>query len=110
MVTPPFEGILAGTTVRRVLEMVAAGEGGLAEVLPGAAEQRALSAAEAKERATEIMIIGGDTHVMPCVAWDGTPVGDGAVGPVARALEAALVRDCDTNLGERVEVPYGQYE
>ena len=69
LVTPPFEGILAGTTTRRTLEMAARGR--FAAVLPGGAQQRRLHADEARSSAAELMILGGDTHVMPIVKYDG---------------------------------------
>ena len=93
LVTPPFEGILAGTITRRTLEMAARGR--FAAVLPGGAQQRRLHADEARGSAAELMILGGDTHVMPIVKYDGKTVGDGSVGPVAKAVLAALEADRD---------------
>ena len=37
----------------------------------------------------EMMVLGTTTEVMPVVRVDGRPVGDGAVGPVTRTLQAA---------------------
>ena len=49
----------------------------------------------ARSSAAELMILGGDTHVMPIVKYDGKPVGVGSVGPVAKAVLAALEADRD---------------
>ena len=83
LVTPPFEGILGGTTMRRLLDLA---RGPLrAEGLLRDAVQRPLLASEAR-RGAELFMSGGDTHVFPVVRWDGAPVGNGKVGPVAKRL------------------------
>ena len=84
LLTPPFDGILKGTTVRRVFDhardvLVPAG------VLQ-AVEQRPVPVAEVRGRVREMFMLGGDTHVFPVVAWDDEPVGDGTVGPIARGI------------------------
>ena len=45
--------------------------------------------AGARGRVTELFVTATTTEVMPVVSVDGAPVGDGLVGPVARALRAA---------------------
>lgn len=88
--TPDFVQVLAGTTVRRAMELAAASlvrDG----VLRGVA-QGPLTCADA-ERAAEVFLLAGDTHVIPVTTLAGNPVGDGAVGPVARALHALLEHD-----------------
>lgn len=42
------------------------------------------------DQAEELMILGTTTEVMPVIAVDGRPVGDGRPGPVARRLQQAL--------------------
>lgn len=42
-------------------------------------------------RASEIVLIGTRTMVAPVTSLDGAPVGDGAVGPIARLLHERLV-------------------
>lgn len=44
------------------------------------------------ERVEEIFFTGTTTDVQPAVRLDGRPVGEGRVGPVARALQEALAR------------------
>jgi len=87
--TPPFRGILAGTTVTRAMQLSAPllASGVLASV---AQEEVPIDDARA---AAEIILMAGDTHVFAVTSLDGVPVGDGRVGRVARALEEALVRD-----------------
>lgn len=109
LLTPPFDGILKGTTVRRVLDHAR-------DVLvPGgvlrAVEQRPISVTEVRGRLREMFMLGGDTHVFPVVAWDDEPVGDGSVGPIASGLlefletEAAGGSDGQT-ADERIVVRY----
>ena len=43
--------------------------------------------------ATEAMLLGTTTEVMPVVAMDGAPVGAGTPGPVTRKLQTALRRE-----------------
>jgi branched-subunit amino acid aminotransferase/4-amino-4-deoxychorismate lyase len=39
------------------------------------------------------MLLGTTTEVMPVVAVDGKPVGEGTPGPIARRLQTALRKD-----------------
>ncbi|MGD9785274.1 MAG: D-amino-acid transaminase [Hyphomicrobiaceae bacterium] len=73
--------ILAGVTRATVLDALA--REGLN------IEQRAFTVAEAK-RAREAFITSATNTVMPVVAVDGTPIGDGRPGPVARRLRAVF--------------------
>ena len=105
-VTPPFEGILHGTTMRRLLDLARGplcDEGLLASV-----EQRPLRADEAR-RGAELIMSGGDTHVFPVVEWDGAPIGDGTVGPVAKRLHELIEAETaagDGSPGDFIEVQY----
>ena len=94
LVTPPFEGILHGTTMRKLLDLARGplrDEGLLRDV-----QQRPLRAAEARAGA-ELIMSGGDTHVFPVVEWDGAPIGDGKVGPVAKRLHEII--EAETRAG-----------
>ena len=99
LTTPPFERALAGTTVRRAMELAraaAARRGGpeanpLGRLLTGVAQQR-LSLADAAA-AREVFLLAGDTHVFAVTTLDGKAVGDGRVGPVATALGSLLHDD-----------------
>ena len=100
-VTPPFDKILRGCTVRRAMELAPrlVEEGLLTRV-----EQRPIKVAEAKG-AREAMLMGGDTHLVPVVRWDGDAVGTGEVGPVMRRLLALLEADVLESFD--CEVEYG---
>ena len=96
LVTPPFEGILHGTTMRRLLDL---GRGPLRdEGLLRDVQQRPLRAAEARSGA-ELIMSGGDTHVFPVVEWDGAPIGDGKVGPVAKRLHEIIESETASGTG-----------
>ena len=105
-VTPPFEGILHGTTMRRLLELARGPlceEGLLCDV-----QQRPLRAAEARAGA-ELIMSGGDTHVFPVVEWDGAKIGDGTVGPVAKRLHDLITSETEAGDGspdDFIEVQY----
>ena len=105
-VTPPFEGILHGTTMRRLLELARGplcDEGLLRDV-----QQRPLRADEARAGA-EVIMSGGDTHVFPVVEWDGAPIGNGTVGPVARRLHDLITSETEAGDGspdDFIEVQY----
>lgn len=80
LVTRPAEhGILRGIT-RTVLMDVAA-------AMQLQVEERAFTLDEAKS-AKEAFVSSATSLIMPVIAIDGTPVGTGAVGPVARNLRA----------------------
>ena len=88
--TPPFEGILRGTTARRVLEL-AQQRNQLSAAVAGV-EQRPISLEEARA-ACELILVAGDTHVFACTSLDGQPIGDGRPGPVKEAIRAVLEQD-----------------
>ena len=106
LVTPPFEGILHGTTMRRLLDLA---RGALCEDgLLRDVQQRPLRAAEARAGA-ELIMTGGDTHVFPVVEWDGAPIGDGKVGPVAKRLHEIIEAETASGAGppdDFIEVQY----
>jgi D-alanine transaminase len=78
---PATERILPGITREVVLE--------LARDIGVRSEDQAVPLAELR-RASEVMVTATTADVMPVVQIDKRPVGDGAPGPVARALHAAL--------------------
>ncbi|XRA98649.1 D-amino-acid transaminase [Pycnococcus provasolii] len=101
--TPRFDGtILAGTTAAAALALLneasMLGASAFDQYLrPGEtrvvvvdARQRDVYAAEAKEKAREMIFVAGDYKVHGVVRWDGTAIGQGSVGPVARYLNHAL--------------------
>ena len=72
--------ILDGVTRRVVLDLCRA------EGLP--VSERDLFYREVAEQAEELMLLGTTTEVMPVVALDGLPIGEGRPGPVTRRLQA----------------------
>lgn len=78
LMIPPFDNVLAGCTVRRVLELVPKlVDEKLLPGLVGAKIQR-ITVKEAKE-AVEMMLIGSGVLVKPVVEWDGQPIGNGTL-------------------------------
>lgn len=78
LVTPPIEsGILAGVTRSRALK---------------AAEQQGLTVryevptVEAVQNADEVFVSSSIRELLPIVTLNGTPIGDGRVGPVTRRV------------------------
>ena len=113
LLTPPFDGILRGTTARRVLQL--AEEVLLPEGLITGVEQRPVLADEVRESIDEMFMVGGDTHLYPVTSWDGVPVGDGKGGAVAtrtlELLETEASSRLKPELADTAEqytvVPYG---
>lgn len=87
---PTSNQILPGVTRALLLEI--ARDKGL-EV-----EERPTSL-EAMARASELFLTGSTTEVRPIVRVDGSPVGDGRVGPVARQMRAALLERIERECG-----------
>ena len=87
--TPPFDGILFGTTVRRVMDLasnVLVEEGLVSSVV----QSPILASDVSGDLVKEMFLCGGDTHLYPVISWDGTAVGDGQIGPVAERLTELL--------------------
>lgn len=99
---PRFDHILSGCTSLRLLELAAALKG---RALLTDVRVCDIPVAEARA-AREMMLIGSSVKVAPVVEWDGTPVGDGTPGPVARALRELLEQDMRSARDRLLEVPY----
>eukprot|EP00889_Picochlorum_renovo_P004520 jgi/Picre1/31550/NNA_006902.t1 len=73
-------------------------------------EKRQVSVDEAKS-SEEMMIVGSQYPVMPVVAWDGEPIGDGEAGIVSLQIRTLLQTDaCPPKEGStdlHTEIPYG---
>jgi branched-subunit amino acid aminotransferase/4-amino-4-deoxychorismate lyase len=105
--TPPFEGILCGTTVRRVFELarqhlVVSAVVGSRWALLSDVRQEPIRADEARD-AAELMLVAGDTHVCPITTLDGHKIGSGKPGPVFAALKRLLEEDAGAASGEHIE-------
>jgi len=97
LVTPPFDGILKGTTARRVLQL--ADEVLIPEGLISGVEQRPVLADDIRGSVDEMFMVGGDTHLYPVTSWDGVQIGAGAAGTVATRTLDLL----ETEAGRRLE-------
>jgi branched-chain amino acid aminotransferase len=86
---PPFERILRGTTVIRMMELAEAlvREGRLSEVREAPIARKDVLAAE------EVMMFGTTFDVLPVVSFDGQSVGGGRPGPVFRTFLDLMRRD-----------------
>ena len=87
--TPPFEGILLGATIRRVMDLAASTLS--EEKLISDVDQSPVLASEVSgDQISEMFLCGGDTHLYPVLSWDKIPVGQGKIGPVAKRLTELL--------------------
>ncbi len=98
---PPFDAILSGITVQRVLQMARrlVERGELQDIRIGD-----ISVDEGRQ-AAEMMLIGSSIKVAPVVLWDGRPVGDGRPGPVAKKLLDLWQEDVRGGTGQLIPVP-----
>lgn len=99
---PPFDAILSGITIQRMLE--------LARRLVERGELRAIrvaeiSVADARE-AREMLLVGSSIKVAPVVQWDGKPIGDGRPGPIAKKLLEMWYEDVEKATDQLVAVPH----
>ena len=101
---PPFEAILSGITIQRVLEFARL----LVEQdVLSAIDLAAIPVQEGRE-AAEMMLIGSSIKVAPVVEWDGKKIGDGKPGPIAKKLLEMWNEDIKSAPDQLVAVPYGQ--
>jgi 4-amino-4-deoxychorismate lyase len=98
---PPFDAILSGITVQRVLDfaqrLVAAG-------VLSAVRIAEISVGEGRD-AAEMMLIGSSIKIAPVVQWDGKNIGDGKPGPIAKKLLEMWNQDTLAT-DQLVAVPY----
>jgi branched-chain amino acid aminotransferase len=84
LVTPPEGALLPGITRARVLAHARA---------RGIMVREATLSAGALRAAREAFLTSSVREIVPLVRLDGAPVGDGAPGPITRALQAAYRAD-----------------
>jgi branched-subunit amino acid aminotransferase/4-amino-4-deoxychorismate lyase len=86
---PPFERILRGTTVIRMMELAESlvREGHLREVREAPVSREDLLAA------AEVMMFGTTFDVLPVVSFDGQSIGEGRPGPMFRAFLDLMRKD-----------------
>uniref|UniRef100_A0A1D1XL59 aminodeoxychorismate lyase n=1 Tax=Anthurium amnicola TaxID=1678845 RepID=A0A1D1XL59_9ARAE len=103
LVLPEFDKILGGCTAKRLLRLAhrLVEKGLLKGVRTGN-----ITVEEAKD-SEEMMFVGSTLPLLPIVAWDGQPIGDGRVGELTMALSDLLWEDMVSGSGEqRIPVPY----
>jgi 4-amino-4-deoxychorismate lyase len=98
---PPFDAILSGITVQRVLDfaqrLVEAG-------VLSAVRIAEISVGEGRD-AAEMMLIGSSIKIAPVVQWDGKKIGAGKPGPIAKKLLEMWNQDTLAT-DQLVAVPY----
>jgi len=99
---PPFDAVLSGITIQRVLEFARrlVQQGELRNVLIAD-----VPVSEGRE-AAEMMLIGSSIKVAPVVQWDGQPIGDGKPGPITKKLLQMWQEDTQSASDQLVPVPY----
>jgi 4-amino-4-deoxychorismate lyase len=99
---PPFDAILSGITIQRVLQfaqrLVAQGE--LKEI-----RLSDITVSEGSQ-AAEMMLIGSSIKVAPVVEWDGQLIGDGKPGPITKKMLELWEEDTRSAADQLVPVPY----
>jgi 4-amino-4-deoxychorismate lyase len=101
---PPFDAILSGITIQRVLDFAGrlAQQGALSSV-----KLADISVEEGRD-AAEMMLIGSSIKVAPVVKWDGWKIGDGKPGTIALKLLEMWNEDTQSARDQLVAVPYGE--
>ena len=99
---PPFDAILSGITIQRVLQFAERllGKGDLKDI-----RLADISVSDGRE-AAEMMLIGSSIKVAPVVQWDGKPIGDGKPGPITKQLLQLWEEDTRSAKDQLVPVPY----
>jgi len=99
---PPFDAILAGITIQRVLQF--------AERLVRQGELHGIRIADIPvdegRSAAEMMLVGSSIKIAPVVEWDGQKIGGGKPGPVAKKLLDMWHEDIASAEDQLVAVPY----
>lgn len=99
---PPFDGVLSGVTVQRLLALAQrlVERGDLEDILVSDVS------VEEGRKASEMMLIGSSIKVAPVIEWDGRVVGDGKPGPITKKLLDLWYEDIRTASDQLVPVPY----
>ncbi|KAF4655640.1 hypothetical protein FOL46_008180 [Perkinsus olseni] len=97
VVGPAFDGgILKGTTMRRIFEICAA------QNPPIPVVQREINKEELYD-AKEVVMCGGDTHIVAAVKLDGHQIGDGKKGSFCQMICDGLSEEMATGKGRKSE-------
>jgi len=102
LITPRFDAILAGTTVRKVMQLAQAlvAEGALSAV-----SQEQITVAAARD-CVEMFLAAGDSHLVPVTRWDDRQVGDGKVGAVTERIVELLKHDMLHGTEDHYDLPW----
>jgi branched-chain amino acid aminotransferase len=102
LVVPPFERILKGVTLVRLMDLAGrlVADGTLKAVV-----NRDLHRSDLPAAAAEVFLASTSFDVLGVSSWDGVPVGEGRPGPVTRALTRLIDEEIHTE-GPR-SVPLG---
>lgn len=100
LVFPQLTGILAGTTMMRLVDLCRL-DGSAARV--SGVRFADISRTDIAD-AAEMLVVGTTIDVTAVRAFDDVPVGDGRPGPVTRHLAALLQADIGTNAAVRLPV------
>lgn len=99
---PPFDAILPGITIQRVLQF--------ARRLVEQAQLKDIRLADIPvseaRQAAEMMLIGSSIKIAPVVEWDGQKIGNGKPGPIAKKLLQLWHEDAASASDQLVSVPY----
>ncbi|CAJ1403050.1 unnamed protein product [Effrenium voratum] len=101
-ITPPFDGILAGTTVRKAMELAKKhlmGEA-LKEVRQEILHKDQLFAAQ------EVIMFCGDLGVFPVTTLDGCTIASGEVGAVGKELKRLIWQVAFEGTEEHIQLTY----
>ncbi|CAE8614662.1 unnamed protein product [Polarella glacialis] len=107
-ITPVFSTILAGTTVRKALELAQAhllDEAGADGKPLRYIAQKDITLEEV-ENAQELMMLCGDVKVLAVRSLNGKKIGNGDAGPVATALHKLVVDDAELGNDEHIALKY----
>jgi 4-amino-4-deoxychorismate lyase len=99
---PPFDAILSGITIQRVLDFA---QTLVQQGVLTAARLAGISLEEARG-AAEMLLIGSSIKVAPVVEWDGQKIGDGKPGPITAKLLEMWNEDATSAQDQLVAVPY----
>ena len=92
LVRPHFEYILKGTTMSKILNLA---ESLVAKGLIQKVGEKNMLEADLLS-AKEVMMVGTTLDVLPVTHYEGKPIGNGQVGPIAKVLLELLITDQKT--------------
>ncbi|HEX2931878.1 MAG TPA: aminotransferase class IV [Candidatus Binatia bacterium] len=99
---PPFDAILSGITIQRVLDFA---QRLVKQEMLSAVRLADIPVQEGHD-AAEMMLIGSSIKVAPVVEWDGQKIGDGKPGPITKRLLEMWNEDTTSAKDQLVAVPY----